>query len=202
VENPARTAHYHTVLAERRRALGEQLERSYPGQTELVWELGSGHGHFLTAYAQANPADPCVGIDIMSDRVSRALRKKQRARLSNLDFFHAEAALFLEVLPPRIRIKRAFVLFPDPWPKARHHKHRIIRGDFLRVLAQHATIDCRLYFRTDFVPYFEAGRALIAGHTDWRIVHEPWPFEFETVFQSRADQHHSLVARRATAQSS
>lgn len=196
MENLARTARYHAALAERRQTLAAQLESAFPDPTELVWELGCGHGHFLTAYARAHPQEQCVGVDISSDRVARALRKKQRAALLNLEFFQAEAALFLEILPPRLRLKRAFVLFPDPWPKARHHKHRIVRADFLHALARRATADCRLYFRTDYAPYFAAGRAVIAGLAAWEIVAEPWPFEFETVFQSRAATHHSLVARR------
>lgn len=196
MEKAARTAQYKAVMAERRAALAATFDAHFPDPAEIVWELGSGHGHFLTAYAQAHPTERCVGIDIMSERVDRALRKKQRARLPNLEFIQAEATLFLEVLPPRIRIKRAFVLFPDPWPKVRHRKNRIIRPDFLENLARHATADCRLYFRTDHVPYFKAGHTVVAAHLDWYIIEEPWPFEFETVFQSRADDHHSLVARR------
>lgn len=198
MENPVRSAHYHTVIAERRAELLAKIEASFPDSQsgEIVWELGSGHGHFLTAYAQAHPKERCVGIDIAGDRVERALRKKTRARLANLEFFQAEAGLFLDVLPRRLRISRTFILFPDPWPKARHHKHRIVRADFLSALSAHALPDSRLYFRTDHVPYFVAGRLVIAGHPDWEVLDEAWPFEFETVFQSRADAHHSLVARR------
>lgn len=183
-------------MAERRSALVAQMDAALPMAADIVWELGSGHGHFLTAYAQAHPNDHCVGIDLIGERVDRALRKKHRARLHNLEFVRAEAGLFLDVLPPRLRIKRAFILFPDPWPKARHHKHRIVSADFLHALAPRATSDCRVYFRTDFVPYFESGRSVFAAHRDWQIVDESWPFEFETVFQSRAGRHHSLVARR------
>lgn len=196
MENPVRTAKYHAVLAERRDHLLKQIDAALPASAEIVWELGSGHGHFLTAYAQANPHEHCVGVDMMEDRVDRARRKKTRAKLPNLDFFHGEAALFLDVLPARLSIGRTFILFPDPWPKLRHHKNRIIRPDFLHALARRVAPTCRLYFRTDHVPYFEAGQATIAAHPDWEIVKEPWPFEFETVFQSRADAHHSLVARR------
>src|ERR1044072_92908 len=92
VENPARTAHYHAVIAERRAEITTKLDEILPGPhpTAIVWELGSGHGHFLTAYAQPNPQEPCVGIDRAGERVERALRKKNRARLPNLDFFQAE----------------------------------------------------------------------------------------------------------------
>jgi tRNA (guanine-N7-)-methyltransferase len=198
VKSPDSSPSYRALIAERGSILAAKLDTAFPSSVEIAWELGSGHGHFLTAYAEQHPTEHCVGIDLIGERVDRALRKKNRARLSNLEFFRAEAGLFLDVLPPRIRIRRAFILFPDPWPKARHHKHRIIRADFLHALSRHAAAECRLYFRTDFAPYFRAGSHVIAGHADWQIVDEVWPFEFETVFQSRADSHHSLVARIRT----
>jgi tRNA (guanine-N7-)-methyltransferase len=196
-EKAARTALYRAEIDERRRVLADELAAVFRGgATPFIWELGAGHGHFLTAYAQAHPEDLCLGIDIIGERVQRATRKRDRARLSNLAFLHAEARLFLETLPAGAKIKRAFVLFPDPWPKVRHRKNRIIQASFLTQLAASATEDCRLYFRTDHTAYFEAARGIVAQHPDWEIIDAQWPFEFVTVFQSRAAGHHSLIARR------
>ena len=80
-------------------------------------EIGAGHGHFLTAYAAAHPERTCVGLDIIAERVERANRKKNRARLDNLHFLHASAEDFLASLPENVRFADVFVLFPDPWPK-------------------------------------------------------------------------------------
>jgi tRNA (guanine-N7-)-methyltransferase len=55
--------------------------------------------------------------------------------------------------------------------------------------------DARLYFRTDFAPYFESAQATLQQQPGWQITTEPWPFEHETVFQQRADSHHSIVAK-------
>ena len=187
---------YLGILAERRMALARELDAALDGATEFVWELGSGHGHFLAAYAAAHPTVCCIGVDIVSERIERARRKRDRARLTNLHFLRTEGRLFLETLPPTTRIRDAFILFPDPWPKSRHHKHRIIQPSFLHQLASHATFDCRLIFRTDFAPYFEAARATVTANDQWKLTDEPWPFEAETVFQNRAPTHHSLVARR------
>lgn len=162
----------------------------------FVWELGAGHGHFLTAYAARHPEKLCIGIDIMSDRVRRANRKRDRAGLANLHFLHAEATLFLDTLPAGVAFSELFVLFPDPWPKARHHKHRIMQPAFLAAAARRATADCRLHFRTDYAPYFADTYEVVAAHPDWVPVDEPWPFEQETVFQQRAPSHQSLIARR------
>jgi tRNA (guanine-N7-)-methyltransferase len=196
VDNPARTARYLETMAQRRQDLRDQLGRILPPRAEFVWELGAGHGHFLTAYAQAHPEKLCLGIDIVGERVERAMRKRDRAKLANLHFLHAEGRLFLETLPAGAACSDIFILFPDPWPKLRHHKHRIIQPAFLEAVAARGARDCRLLFRTDHAPYFEDAAAVIGAHPAWRRVDEPWPFEFETVFQSRAPSYHSLIARQ------
>lgn len=196
MDTPAHTPRYRALIAERRRILTDQLAGILPGPRQFTWELGSGHGHFLTAYAQAHPQELCIGVDIIGERVERALRKRDRAKLGNLAFFHTEGRLFLETLPDHARARRVFILFPDPWPKARHHKHRIIQPRFLDQLATRSTEDCRLYFRTDFEAYYDEARATIACHRDWEVIDALWPFEFVSVFQSRAAGHRSLIARR------
>ncbi|MEY4939314.1 MAG: hypothetical protein RIQ93_1049 [Verrucomicrobiota bacterium] len=193
------SAAYAEILANRRAQLAGQLESALAGVTEFVWELGCGHGHYLTAYAEAHPTRRCLGIDIVSERIERARRKSARAALPNLYFLRAEARSFLRTLPADRRISQALILFPDPWPKSRHHKHRILQADLLDELADHATPDCQLSFRTDFAPYYEAARATLAAHGRWALADLPWPFEAETVFQNRAEQHYSLVALRRSA---
>jgi tRNA (guanine-N7-)-methyltransferase len=191
-----RTAAHQARLAERRVRLTEQLAGIFEDKPAFVFEVGSGHGHFLTAYAKIHPERLCVGLDIASDRVERALRKRDRAKLGNLHFLQAEAGFFLEVLPAEIRLADVYVLFPDPWPKARHHKHRILQPRFLTQLAGRMGRGARLFFRTDFAPYFEDARRTVQSHPVWQLVPEAgaWPFECETVFQSRAPVYHSLIA--------
>ncbi len=187
---------YTRLLEERRQSLRRELESAWHGQRELVWEVGCGHGHFLTAYAAAHPTHWCVGIDLVNERIERARRKQKRAGLSNLHFLRGEARQFLEVMPEGSRMTRLFVLFPDPWPKLRHQKHRILQREFLDAVAIRAAPGCRLYFRTDYRPYFEEAQAALSGHAQWRMVAEPWPFEFATVFQQRATGFDSLIAAR------
>lgn len=185
---------YLSLLEGRRRRLIDELRPILDGTNEFVCEIGCGHGHFLTAYAAAHPGKVCLGVDLVSERVERARKKRDRARLSNLHFLRSEARLFFEVLPAGARLAAVYVLFPDPWPKLRHHKHRIMQTDFLDILANRAVPDCRLYFRTDFGPYFAEAQATVREHPRWRLVDEPWPFEHETVFQARAASFASLVA--------
>lgn len=186
---------YSAILDERRRRLSSSLERMLPASQHFLWEVGSGHGHFLTAYAAAHPEKVCIGIDLVGERIERAERKRERAGLTNLHFIRAEARFFLDTLPVTARITEAFILFPDPWPKSRHHKHRVVQPAFLASLAVHAAPDCGLYFRTDHRPYFEDAARVVHESAHWEHSDAPWPFEFETVFQSRAEQHDSIIAQ-------
>ena len=193
---PASSPEHEALLGDRRRALREDLASIFTdgAPASCVWEVGCGHGHFLTAYAGEHPGEICIGIDLVGERIERATRKRDRARRAQLHFIRAEARLFLEVLPPAVRFSRVYVLFPDPWPKSRHHKHRVMQPEFLSWVAARMTPEGRLYFRTDFDPYFHDTERLITKHPAWCIADEPWPFEHETVFQSRAAAHRSIVA--------
>lgn len=186
------------LLASRRAAVQTRLADILPEPAaRITWEVGSGHGHFLTAYAAAHPEKLCLGVDIEINRIERAEKKRTRAKLANVHFIHSEARLFLQALPPEARIAEVFILFPDPWPKLRHHKHRILQPGFLAQLAAHATDDCVLHFRTDHHPYYVEARTALQSAPQWQLIDDaPWPFEHATVFQQRAERHDSLVARK------
>lgn len=186
---------YADILTERRAALRESVAKALPNGGEIIFEIGSGHGHFLTAFARAHPETLFVGVDNDSDRVKRAEKKAIRAKLTNLHFLRADAQLFIEVLPPSVRLTAVYILFPDPWPKLRHHKHRVVQAKFLTELASRMAPNAALFFRTDFSPYFADTKAKLAG-AGWSISETgSWPFESESVFQSRAENFQSLVAR-------
>jgi tRNA (guanine-N7-)-methyltransferase len=188
----------HAIRDARLAELHPQLDAALRGRTRLTLEVGCGHGHFLTAYAKSRPEELCMGIDLLEDRLARAGRKSKAAGLSNVFWIHAEASLLLQALPPHVRLGPSiFVLFPDPWPKRRHWKHRVIQPAFLSMLAERAEPGTQLCFRTDYAPYFTEASAVITGHPTWRVdAADAWPFEEPTVFQSRAESYQSITARR------
>jgi tRNA (guanine-N7-)-methyltransferase len=191
---------YLARMAERRESLRAEVARLLPPRSRFVWEIGCGHGHFLTAYAETHPNEHCIGIDINLDRVRRATKKRDRAGLNHLHFVRAEARLFLEVLPPDAGFTAIYMLFPDPWPKKRHHKHRLFKPEFLGELAARAGQGSRLFFRTDYKPYYDEAVAAIAAQRAWLLLPpDPFPFEHQTIFQSRAAIFHSFGATLAPA---
>ena len=185
---------YDSLLEKRLAALRADFFPRLPaaGGKPLTIELGCGHGHYLTAYAGARPEEFCIGLDLLADRIARAERKANRAKLSNLAFVQAEATLFLSALatlPERAPLRRVFVLFSDPWPKRRHWKHRVLQTELLDMLSTLTEAGAALHFRTDHPDYFNYASEVVASHGAWRLAapeEAPWPFEHVSVFEERA----------------
>jgi tRNA (guanine-N7-)-methyltransferase len=188
----------HALRHARIEALRPRLAALLQGNRHLTLEVGCGHGHFLTAFATAHADEFCLAIDLIAERLERAGRKSDRLGLTNIAWVQAEAADLLQAWPDGVQIDRSiFVLFPDPWPKRRHWKNRLVQGPFLTALAARTAPGARLYFRTDHAPYFATGLAALREHSDWVVLDDaPWPFETATVFQTRASGFQSVVAAR------
>jgi len=183
--------------SERKAALKETLAFLKVDSMPIIFEIGCGNGHYLTAYSKKHPEKLCVGIDVFSHRLRRSNSKKNNNELKNLHFIKAEASEFIEMLPADVLVNEAFILFPDPWPKRKHHKNRLLQPTFLTALAKICKKDAPLHFRTDDLNYFKWTTAHIKAHPLWSTAeNEQWPFEAETLFQQRAPSYNSLIARR------
>lgn len=184
-------------MEERRKLLKIQCA-NLPREGRVVdLEIGCGHGHFLTRYAETHPQRFCLGIDISRDRIERAERKRRRAGVEHLVFLQCEARDLLDSLPEGVAFSRIFVLFPDPWPKRKHHKNRLVREAFLANLARVSTASAILYLRTDHRGYSEQMDRLIDRSPWWVKAQDvSWPPIEETVFQARAASYFSLSAVR------
>lgn len=175
------------------------LVTALAGQTSFTFELGCGHGHWLAAYAAAHPAEFCVGIDLITHRVERSQRKQTLGKLANVAFLKAEATEFLDALLPAQKLAKVFILYPDPWPKKRHHKNRFINEENLTRLADHAEPGAELHFRTDSEAYHEWTREHLARHPRWKLVEgAAWPFERTTFFEDMMKAKRDLLAVRVS----
>jgi len=176
--------------------LRETLAQALGERPALTFEVGCGHGHWLAAYAAAHPAEFCVGIDLITHRVERSQRKQTLGAIANVAFLKAEATEFLDALAPTQRLAKVFILYPDPWPKKRHHKNRFISDANLDRLAAHAAPGATLHFRTDDEAYHAWTREHLARHARWEIVEgAAWPFERATFFEDMMKGKRDLTAR-------
>ena len=157
-------------------------------------EIGCGHGHWLTSLASSRKNELFVGIDLLSKRVRKADRKKELALLDNVFFLKAEASEFLEALPKKICIKNTFVMFPDPWPKKRHHKNRLIQDSFLCLLHDKSIKESKLFFKTDHMAYFEWTKQIILESASWELGSEEWPHNASSYFDDLFESSNSCSA--------
>lgn len=201
--DPLRPVPPKLALLDRHRAARVQALRRdiaafpYESDNPPILEVGCGHGHFLSSFATAHPGSNFWGIDFCRDRIRRAVRKQQRLAVSNLHFLHAEVGEFLEALPPLVQFSGVFVLFPDPWPKRRHKKNRLVSEGFLIRVARLLPAGNCLFFRSDSEEYFEEVVVLLEESRDWSIERAvQWDFDCATVFQEKAQNYRSLCAIR------
>lgn len=180
--------------ADRCKALEVQLASLLKDKTQCSLEIGCGHGHWLVEYTAAHPEQFCLGIDLISKRLAKAEQKRAKRKLDNVAFCKAEAHECLQCLPNWIQLEAIFVLFPDPWPKTKHHKNRLIQTAFLSELAGRTTGQSKLYFRTDHKAYFEWTYQLLSQHSHWSMDRQAkWPFEHPSYFQKMMGHYHSLI---------
>ena len=133
-----------------------------PGGREVWLEIGFGGGEHLAAQAAKHPGVLLLGAEPFLNGVASAVRHIEEAALQNVRLHAGDARELLAALPAA-SLTRVFILFPDPWPKARHHKRRLMNADFAAELARAMAPGARLRFATDWADYADhALRVLIA----------------------------------------
>jgi tRNA (guanine-N7-)-methyltransferase len=120
----------------------------------------------------------------------------EKRNLNNLLFLKAEAKEFLSLIPESISIHNTYMMFPDPWPKFKHHKRRLIQESFLSLLASKTLPTGKFFFRTDFNAYFEWTAQHLSESPDWTLVSDTLPYEHSSYFQDLLPEFQSLSASR------
>ena len=156
----------------------------------LEIEVGCGSGGFLTRRAQANPDCDFLGIERMLGRVRSFAGKCVRGRIPNARVLRLEALYTFHYLLPAHHARTVYALFQDPWPKKKHHSHRLFGPLFLNALWKRLAIGGRIEFVTDHREYFEVVEACFAADARFaRVEPMPRPPEVWTEFVAgfRAD---------------
>ena len=132
------------------------LPRLFGRSAPCIVEIGFGNGENLAALAAASPDVDFIGVEVHPPGVGHLLRKAAELNLSNLRVIRHDA---VEVLANQIgagTLESVLVLFPDPWHKKRHHKRRLIQGEFAALAASRLRTGGTLQLATDWTPYAEA----------------------------------------------
>ena len=149
------------------------LAKLFPREQPLEVELGSGDGSFLAEYARLQPERNFIGVERLLGRIRKLDRKGQRAGLTNLRGVRIECSYFLEYLLPPGSAVALHVYFPDPWPKRKHRRHRLINERFPALARQALAPGGRVYLRTDDKDYFEQMRRVFGADAGFQAVEAP-----------------------------
>ncbi len=166
------------------------LDRLFAKVQPLEVELGSGDGSFLAAYAARHPEHNFIGVERLLGRMRKLDRKARRAGLQNLRGVRIESSYFLEYLLPSLSAAALHIYFPDPWPKRKHRRHRLINERFPALATQALGPSGAVYLRTDDRDYFEQMAAVFAGSPEFAKVETPPELsalltDFERDFRAR-----------------
>jgi tRNA (guanine-N7-)-methyltransferase len=152
---------------------------------QAIWlEIGFGGGEHLAAQAERHPDTGFIGCEVFENGIARLLGAIESRRLANIRLFIDDARLLIPALP-EASVERVFILFPDPWPKQRHHKRRIVSRDTLDQLSRVMTDGAELRLATDDPGYLSWMLERVTGHPafawqarrpgDWGERPSDWP---------------------------
>lgn len=133
----------------------------------VVIEYCSGNGQWICAQAKNQPHLNWVAVEKRFDRARKIWARLHRENLTNLIVVCAEAVVFTRHYVPCKTVTEMFVNFPDPWPKLRHAKHRLIRSEFLAEVEKILIPGGTAHFTTDDRPYVDLMLEVVAGHPLW-----------------------------------
>lgn len=153
-------------------------------------ELGSGDGSFLVDYAKQRPEHNFIGVERLLGRIRKLDRKGRRAGLSNLRGVRIESSYFLRYLLPSHSATALHIYFPDPWPKRKHRRHRLINPDFPALAASVLAPGGTVYLRTDDPDYFQQMGEVFSASPQFLPVPTP-----ETLASLLTDFERDFIAR-------
>jgi tRNA (guanine-N7-)-methyltransferase len=149
------------------------LAQLFPKPQPLEVELGCGDASFLAEYARRNPDQNFIGVERLLGRIQKLDRKGRRAELTNLRGVRIESSYFLQYLLPPHAASALHIYFPDPWPKKKHRRHRLINEGF-PALARDALVPGGVvYLRTDDTDYFQQMTDVFAASNDYQKIETP-----------------------------
>jgi tRNA (guanine-N7-)-methyltransferase len=154
------------------------------GRCSTWLEIGFGGGEHLARQAENHPETGLIGCEVFENGIVKLLAQIEQRRLGNIRIFNDDARLLVAALPPA-SIERVFILFPDPWPKPRHHKRRVVSRETLDRLSEIMTDNGELRLATDDQGYLYWMLERLTDHPafewlarrpgDWRERPSDWP---------------------------
>jgi tRNA (guanine-N7-)-methyltransferase len=187
------------VLPEKEEPLS--FEKIFGNTHPVEFEIGCGKGKFLAGRAASFPDTNFIGIDRVAKWMQRAQKKKEKQEITNLLFLKANAYEIIERIPFE-SVSIFHVYFPDPWPKRRHQKRRLVNAEFLKWLSDRLKKGGAIEIATDHEDYYPFIRKEALewglGWASWResrgarLFHEDLKTHYELRFEQAGKKNFYL----------
>lgn len=149
----------------------------------LEIDLGCGDGSFLLGMAEHHPERDFLGVERLLGRVRKVCRKLTRRGVDNARVLRLDSKYLVEWLLPPGSVSRIHLLCPDPWPKVRHHRRRLVQVGFLEAVRRALTPDGEFLFMTDHPAYHEWALEKVEEFAGFTLL----PWEEESFFYPKTD---------------
>lgn len=153
-----------------------ELEALFPDCLEFALEIGFGAGEHLLGQASKNPQYGFIGIEPFEQGYAKCLLKAAALGISNIRLYQGDVRFLLTALPAKSS-RDIYILFPDPWPKKRHAKRRLLQPDFIAQIAEKMKSGGLLHIASDIADYvdFALFNILQSSYFEWQATDsEDW----------------------------
>tara|TARA_B100000579_G_scaffold384905_1_gene355669 strand:+ start:1064 stop:1729 length:666 start_codon:yes stop_codon:yes gene_type:complete len=168
------------ITSNQRRALIELKEKFIIDDTKYLdnfWvksqsalDIGFGAGETTIHIAKSNPDMFVLGAEVYLSGVGSLLSRAEEEGVDNIRVVNGDIVPFLEQKVADECFNLILIFYPDPWPKRKHHKRRLLKQDFIDLLNKKLKAEGILYFKTDWVHYFQSVRKLFEDNKDWKLL--------------------------------
>ena len=156
------------------------LNQIFPEKTKVIMEIGSGMGEATAQIAKANPEVGYVAVEMHSPGLAALLILINQMELENIKLIREDATYLLANHTPDNSVDGIHLLFPDPWPKNRQHKRRMVQSEFIEMVGRKLKPGGFIHIATDWQPYadwikvrFDKSESFSGGVVDrpsWRVL--------------------------------
>ncbi len=155
-------------------------------------EIGPGMGETTAALARAAPEVDHLAVDVFQAGLAQLMMRVEAMGIANLRLLRGDAVVLLESHLPPGSLAGVRIFYPDPWPKKKHHKRRLVQPGFIALVASRLERGARVHLATDWAEYAEQMLAVCSAEPRLRNVHDGWAprpdWRPRTKFESRAEQ--------------
>lgn len=156
------------------------LQAIFPGAQKIIMEIGFGMGEATAIMAMQSPENSYIAVDLHPPGIGKLLSRIQEQGITNIKVIEDDVHVVLPYMIGNESLDGVHLYFPDPWPKSKHHKRRIVTPAFLELVASKLKHGGYFHLATDWVPYAEAMQIVFSSSTqfsggvidkpDWRPV--------------------------------